>query len=86
MMVMIGEKKEGKKEIIGLKVGVREREKRWREMIVEEKRGGMKIDKEIDVGEGEIGLWKEIEEVLEEKRNQRCWVKKTANIWNKVAL
>jgi transposase-like protein len=31
-------------------------------------------------------LWKAIEEVFQGTRHQRCWVHKTANVLNKVAL
>ena len=33
-----------------------------------------------------LGFWKAIEEVFQGTRHQRCWVHKTANVLNKVAL
>jgi hypothetical protein len=33
-----------------------------------------------------LGFWKAIEEVIQGTRHQRCWVYKTANVLNKVAL
>jgi transposase-like protein len=38
------------------------------------------------VGDGALGFWKAIEEVFPGARHQRCWVHKTANVLNKVAL
>jgi putative transposase len=35
---------------------------------------------------GALGFWKAIEEVFPGARHQRCWVHKTANVLNKVAL
>src|SRR5664280_2558875 len=58
----------------------------WRELLVEVKRRGLKIAPEIAVGDGGLGFWKAIDEVLPGTRHQRCWVHKTANVLNKVAL
>ena len=33
-----------------------------------------------------LGFWKAIEEVFPSTRHQRCWVHKTANVLNKVAI
>src|SRR3954447_19562695 len=40
----------------------------------------------LAVGDGALGFWKAIEEVFPGTRHQRCWVHKTANVLNKVAL
>jgi putative transposase len=40
----------------------------------------------LTVGDGALGFWKAIEEVFPGTRHQRCWVHKTANVLNKVAL
>jgi putative transposase len=37
-------------------------------------------------GDGALGFWKAIEQVFPSTRHQRCWVHKTANVLNKVAL
>ena len=41
---------------------------------------------DLAVGDGALGFWKAIEEVFPGTRCQRCWVHKTANVLNKVAL
>ena len=86
MLVLIGATPEGKKELIGFQVGVRESAQSWRELLVEAKSRGLKIAPEIAVGDGALGFWKALEEVFPATRHQRCWVHKTANILNKVAL
>ena len=83
MLVLIGATPEGKKELIGFKVGVRESAQSWRELLVETKSRGLKIAPEIAVGDGALGFWKALDEVFPATRHQRCWVHKTAN---KVAL
>jgi transposase-like protein len=86
MLVLIGATPEGKKELIGFQVGVRESAQSWRELLVEAKSRGLKIAPEIAVGDGALGFWKALDEVFPATRHQRCWVHKTANILNKVAL
>ena len=86
MLVLIGATPEGKKELIGFQVGVRESAQSWRELLVEVKSRGLTIAPEIAVGDGALGFWKALDEVFPGTRHQRCWVHKTANVLNKVAL
>jgi transposase-like protein len=86
MLVLIGATPEGKKELIGFQVGVRESAQSWRELLVEAKSRGLKIAPEIAVGDGALGFWKALDEIFPTTRHQRCWVHKTANVLNKVAL
>ena len=86
LLVIIGATPEGKKELIGFQVGVRESAQSWHELLVETKSRGLKIAPEIAVGDGALGFWKALDEVFPATRHQRCWVHKTANILNKVAL
>lgn len=86
ILVIIGATPEGKKELIGFRVGARESAQSWRELLVEVKQRGLKIAPEIAVGDGALGFWKAIDEVFPGTRHQRCWVHKTANVLNKVAL
>jgi transposase-like protein len=86
MLVLIGATPEGRKELVGFQVGARESAQSWRELLVEVKRRGLKIAPEIAVGDGGLGFWKAIDEVFPGTRHQRCWVHKTANVLNKVAL
>jgi putative transposase len=85
MLVLIGATPEGKKELVGFQVGVRENAQSWRELLIEAKGRGLKIAPEIAVGDGALGFWKALDEVFPATRHQRCWVHKTANVLNKVA-
>ena len=84
MLVLIGATPEGRKELVGFQVGVRESMQSWRELLVEAKRRGLALAPEIAVGDGALGFWKAIEEVWPTTRHQRCWLHKTANVLNKV--
>lgn len=86
MLVLIGATPEGKKELIGFQVGTRESTQSWRELLVEVKQRGVTIAPEIAVGDGALGFWKALDEIFPATRHQRCWVHKTANVLNKVAL
>ena len=83
MLVIIGATPEGKKELLGFQVGVRESAQSWRELLVDIKGRGLKIAPELAVGDGGLGFWKAIDQVFPGTRHQRCWVHKTANVLNK---
>ena len=86
MLVLIGATPEGKKELVGFQTGVRESAQSWRELRIDIKQRGLEIASDLAVGDGALGFWKAIEEVFPSTRHQRCWVRKTANVLNKVAL
>ena len=83
MLVLIGATPEGKKELVGFQVGIRESVQSWRELLVEVKRRGLAIAPEIAVGDGALGFGKALDEVWPGTRHQRCWVHKIANVLNK---
>jgi len=84
MLVIIGTTSEGKKELVGFQVGTRESAQSWRELLVGLKARGLTIAPELAVGDGALGFWKALEEVLPATRHQRCWVHKAANVLNKL--
>ena len=85
MLVVIGATPEGRKELVGFQVGVRESEQSWRELLVDLKKRGLGVAPQIAVGDGALGFWKALDAVFPGTRHQRCWVHKTANVLNKVA-
>ena len=84
MLVLIGATPEGRKELVGFQVGVRESAQSWRELLVEVRRRGLTVAPELAIGDGALGFWKAVEEIYPGTRHQRCWVHKTANVLNKV--
>ena len=84
MLVVIGATPEGKKELMGFQVGVRESAQSWRELLVDIKARGLAAAPEIAVGDGAMGFWRALDEVFPGTRQQRCWVHKAANVLNKV--
>ena len=84
MLVLIGATPEGKKELLGFQVGVRESAQSWRELLVDLKARGLTIAPELATGDGALGFWKALDEVSPTTRHQRCTVHKTANVLDKL--
>jgi putative transposase len=84
MLVLIGATPEGKKELLGFQVGMRESAQSWRELLVDLKARGLAIAPELATGDGALGFWTALEEVCPATRHQRCTVHKTANVLDKM--
>ena len=84
MLVLIGTTPEGRKDLLGFQVGVRESAQSWRELLVDLKARGLAIAPELATGDGALGFWKALEEVWPTTRHQRCTVHKTANVLDKL--
>ena len=84
MLVVIGATPEGKKELLGFQVGMRESAQSWRELLADLKGRGLAIAPELATGDGALGFWKALEEVFPTTRHQRCTVHKTANVLDKL--
>jgi len=84
MLVVIGATPEGKKELLGFQVGMRESAQSWRELLADLKGRGLAIAPELATGDGALGFWKALEEVFPTTRHQRCTVHKTANVLDKM--
>jgi len=84
ILVLIGATPEGKKELLGFQVGIRESAQSWRELLVDLKARGLAIAPELATGDGALGFWKALDEVSPTTRHQRCTVHKTANVLDKL--
>ena len=83
ILVIIGATPEGRKELLGFHVGIRESAQSWRELLIDIKARGLAIAPEVAVGDGALGFWKAIDEVFPGTRHQRCWFHKISNVLNK---
>jgi len=84
MLVLIGATPEGRKELLGFQVGVRESTQSWRELLVDLKARGLTIAPELATGDGALGFWKALDAVSPTTQHQRCTVHKTANVLDKM--
>jgi transposase-like protein len=84
LLVVIGAKKNGQKELVAIDGGFRESELSWTELLLDLKFRGLRIGPKLCIGDGSLGFWKALAKVYPDSRRQRCWVHKTANILNKL--
>ena len=57
ILVILGATPEGKKEVVGFQVGMRESAQSWRELLVDIKARGLAVPPEVAVGDGAMGRW-----------------------------
>lgn len=79
VLVMVGVRADGTKELIAMTDGYRESSEAWAGLLRDCARRGMRAPV-LAVGDGALGFWNALNEVFPETRHQRCWVHKTANV------
>src|SRR6202167_1245935 len=79
LLVMIGVRSDGRKELVALTDGYRESTESWADLLRGCRRRGMAAPV-LAVGDGALGFWKAMREVFPETREQRCWFHKQANV------
>jgi putative transposase len=79
LLVMIGVRADGRKELIALADGYRESTESWADLLRDCARRGMRAPV-LAVGDGALGFWNALREVFPETREGRCWFHKTANV------
>lgn len=82
VLVIIGVREDGTKELVAMEDGVRESKISWKSLLSSLKERGLKTSPELAVGDGALGFWAALAEEFPETRIQRCWVHKTANVLN----
>ncbi|MDI5904824.1 MULTISPECIES: IS256 family transposase [Streptomyces] len=79
VLVMVGVRADGTKELIAMTDGYRESSEAWAGLMRDCARRGMRAPV-LAVGDGALGFWNALNEVFPETRHQRCWVHKAANV------
>ena len=79
LLVMIGVRADGRKELIALSDGYRESTESWADLLRDCARRGMRAPV-LAVGDGALGFWGALREVFPQAREQRCWFHKIANV------
>jgi transposase-like protein len=80
-LVIVGVRLDGTKELVAIAEGYRESTQSWAELLRDVRRGGMQAPSLV-TGDGALGFWSAVADVLPETRHQRDWVHKTMNILN----
>jgi len=79
LLVMIGVRAGGRKELIALAGGYREPAGSWTGLLRDCARRGMRAPM-LAAGDGALGFWGALREVFPATREQRCWFRKAANV------
>jgi putative transposase len=78
LLVLIGVRADGRKELVALTDGYRESVESWADLLRDAARRGMRAPV-LAVGDGALGFWGALREVFPQTREQRCWFHKIAN-------
>ena len=79
LLVMIGVRADGRKELVALTDGYRESTESWADLLRDCKRRGMTAPV-LAVGDGALGFWKAVREVFPATKEPRCWFHTQANV------
>jgi transposase-like protein len=79
LLVMIGVRADGRKELVALADGYRESVESWADLLRDCARRGMHAPV-LAMGDGALGFWGALREVFPATREQRCWFHKIANV------
>ena len=82
LLVLIGARADGKKELIAVEDGYRESEQSWWELLRDLHSRGLTMEPKLATGDGALGFWKALAKVYGNTRQQRCCVHKTGNVLN----
>ena len=79
LLVMIGVRADGRKELVALADGYREPAESRADLLRDCARRGMRAPV-LAIGDGALGFWSAVGEVFPQARTQRCWFHKIANV------
>ena len=84
LLVIIGARPDGTKELVAIDDGFRESADSWRSLLRDLKRRGLPHGPTLASGDGSLGFWAALAEEFPSTRPQLCWVHKTANVLDKL--
>ncbi len=79
LLVVIGVREDGTKELLAVEDGYRESTESWATMMRDLKHRGLNEPKPV-TGDGALGAWAALRDVFPAARRQACWVHKIANV------
>jgi transposase-like protein len=79
LLVLIGVRADGRKELVALADGYREATESWADLLRDAKRRGMHAPV-LAIGDGALGFWGALREVFPDTAEQRCWFHKISNV------
>ena len=85
LLVMIGARPDGTKELLAVEDGYRESKESWGTLLRDLKRRGMRAPV-LAVGDGGLGFWSAVRDVWPETKEQRDWVHRLGNVLDKLPM
>jgi putative transposase len=83
LLVVIGAREDGRKELLALGLGYRESTESWAGVLRDLRDRGLSAPL-LAVGDGALGLWGALESVFPSTRHQRCWNHRTLNLLDRL--
>jgi transposase-like protein len=84
VLVIIGARRDGTKEIVAIIDGFRESKESWASVLRQLKRQGLTHGPKLAIADGALGFWAALAEEFPETDHQLCWVHKTVNVLDKL--
>lgn len=83
LLVMIGVRPDGTKELVAIEDGYRESRESWHDMLSNLRQRGMQAPM-VAVGDGALGFWAALRDVWPDTRRQSDWVHRLGNVLDKL--
>lgn len=84
ILVVVAALRDGSKVVLAVECGHRESAEGWAELLRDLKRRGMNAP-QLVVGDGNLGIWAALAQILPETKEQRCWNHRIVNVLDKIA-
>jgi transposase-like protein len=84
VLVIIGARRDGTKEIVAVIDGFRESKESWASVLRQLKRQGLAQGPKLAIADGALGFWAALAEEFPQTDHQLCWVHKTVNVLDKL--
>jgi transposase-like protein len=83
LLVVVGARADGRKELLGMTLGYRESTDSWAGVLRDLRERGLDAPL-LAVGDGALGLWAALSEVYPTTRHQRCWNHRARNVLDRL--
>ena len=83
LLVIVGARADGRKELLGMTLGYRESTDSWADVLRDLRERGLDAPL-LAVGDGALGLWAALSAVYPATRHQRCWNHRARNVLDRL--
>jgi transposase-like protein len=83
VLVVLGAKADGRKELVAMELGYRESKQSWADLLRSLRDRGL-CEPKLVIADGNLGLWAALAEVYPQAARQRCWNHRMMNVLDKL--